>query len=63
MNAKQDTRTLAALLLEGQATELDYMTADQQTEALDRVEFLATCEDDELAEAADFIALAVRTTP
>jgi hypothetical protein len=57
--ASNDPRTLAALLLAGQATELDYMTADEQSANLDRVEWLSGCESDELADAADFIALAV----
>ena len=63
MNTTQDTRTLVDLLAAGQATELDYMTLDEQAECLDRVEWLASCSEDELADAADFIALAVRNTP
>jgi hypothetical protein len=63
MNTTQDTRTLVALLLAGQATELDYMTLAEQAACLDRVVWLATCSEDELAAAADFIALAVRNTP
>ena len=63
MATTQDTRTLVDLLAAGQATELDYMTNDRLAENLDRVEWLASCSEDELADAADFIALAVRNTP
>ena len=52
--------TLGALILAGTASELDYMSADEQCAALDRVEYLQSCSEDELADAADFIALAVR---
>ena len=53
------TDTLAQLILDGQATELDYMTTDQLAENLDRIEFLRSRDSDELADAADFIALVV----
>jgi hypothetical protein len=59
MTTTQDTRTLAQLILAGLAAELDYMTTDQQAENLDRYEFLRSCDQDELADAADFIATAM----
>jgi hypothetical protein len=51
---------LAAVFLDGVTSELDYMTADEQAEALDRVDYLQCCDEDEIADAAEFIALAVR---
>jgi hypothetical protein len=50
---------LSALLTEGLATELSYLSADAQAECLDRYEFLLSCEEDELPDAADFVALAL----
>ncbi len=57
MNANN---TLAAVFLDGLASELDYMTTDEQAEALDRADYLQCCDEDEIADAAEFIALAVR---
>ena len=53
--------TLAAVFLDGLASELDYMTTDEQAEALDRADYLQCCDEDEdeIADAAQFIALAV----
>jgi len=59
-NSTAETRTLAQLILAGQAAELDYMTTDQQAKNLDRYEFLRSCDQDELANAADFIATAIQ---
>lgn len=52
-------KTLNELLAAGLMTELDYLSADEQAQALDREAFLATCEEDELTDAAEFLALAV----
>ena len=52
--------TLAAVFLAVLASELDYMTTDEQAAALDRTDYLNCCEQDEVPDAADFIALAVR---
>lgn len=55
--ASSPADTLGSLLAAGLATELDYMTADEQSEALDRVAFLQTCASNEIQDAAEFIAL------
>lgn len=58
MNAVADTRTLSQLLAAGQLSELSYLDADAQLESLQRETFLLTFESDELADAAEFVALA-----
>ena len=57
MNANQ---SLAAVFLAGVSSELDYMSTDDRAAALDRVDYLQCCDEDEIADAAEFIALAVR---
>lgn len=52
--------TLAAVFLAGLASELDYMSTDDQAAALDRADYLNCCDQDEVPDAADFIATAVR---
>jgi hypothetical protein len=54
-----DCTALPSLLVSGRASELDYLSAAEQTAALDREAFLLTCDPAELADAADFIALAI----
>lgn len=53
------TKTLADVILSGLNNELSYMTADEQAAALDRFEYLQSCDSDEIPDAAGFIALAV----
>jgi hypothetical protein len=52
-------KTLADVILDGMASELDYMSPEDAAAALDRAAYLKTCDEDELADAADFIATAV----
>lgn len=52
--------TLGALIIAGTASELDYMSPDAAAAAQDRFAYLQSCSEDELADAADFIATAVR---
>jgi hypothetical protein len=54
-----DCTALPSLLISGRASELDYLAPADQTAALDNEAFLLTCEPGELADAADFIALAL----
>lgn len=54
-----DGETLSSLLASGLLSELSYMSADQQAECLERAAFLSTCEPDEIADAADFLALVI----
>lgn len=51
-------QTLNELLAAGLMSELSYVSPDEQAEMIDREAFLLSCESDELADAADFIALA-----
>lgn len=51
--------TLGSLFARGLGSELDYLTAEEQSDALDRVAFLQTCAADEIEDAAQFIALAL----
>ena len=53
-------QTLGDLLLAGAASELDYMSPDDAAEALARYAYLRSCAENELADAADFIATAVQ---
>jgi hypothetical protein len=52
--------TLGALIMAGRATELDYMSPEDAAACLDRASYIESCSEDELADAADFIATAVR---
>lgn len=52
-------KTLNTLLAAGLMSELSYVSADEQAEMIEREAFLLSCESDELADAADFIALTV----
>lgn len=52
-------QTLNDLLSVGLLTELDYLSADDQAEAIQREAFLLSCDGEELADAADFISLVV----
>jgi hypothetical protein len=60
MSSMKTNNTLAATFLDGLAGELSYMTTDEQAEALDRQDYLQCCDEDEIADAAAFLALAVR---
>ncbi len=51
--------TLASVLSIGIASELDYMTAEAAAECLDRFAFLLTCDETELCEMAEAIALTI----
>lgn len=59
MNAVADTRTISQLLAAGQLSELSYLDADAQLEALQREAFLLACDSEELSDAAEFIVLIV----
>lgn len=52
-------KTLNEMLADGLLTELDYLPADEQADALQREAFLLSCKSDELEDAAEFIALVV----